>query len=144
MKLLKLNLGCGPDIKEDFINIDILNNQRMPDMVHDLNNGIPFNDGVVGEILAKHFLEHLDPARFHNFVGEMWRVCSDKAIIKIIVPIGKGWQRWPEHRIPFEDGSEEFFQILNINGKPLFKVQNKEIVGEGITEELRFELEVQK
>lgn len=144
MKLFKLNLGCGPDIREDYINIDIMNNQRMPDMIHDLNEGIPFNDGVVEEIIAIHFLEHLDPTKFHNFVKEMWRVCAKDGIIKIIVPIGKGWQRWPEHRVPFDDGSEEFFQIFNINGIPLFKLQNKKVVGEGIKEELHFELVVNK
>lgn len=144
MKLLKLNLGCGPDIREDFINIDVQSNQRMPDIIHDLNKGIPFNDSVAGEILAKHFLEHLDPACFHNFVKEMWRVCAKDAIIRIIVPIGKGWQRWPEHRVPFDDGSEEFFQILNRGGIPLFRLQNKKIVGKGIKEELHFELVVIK
>ncbi len=128
---------------EDYINIDI-NNAYGPDLLWDLNNGIPFNDGVISEIIATHVLEHLDPIAIHNFVKELYRVCCGNAIIKIIVPIGKNWQKWPEHRIPFDEGSEDFFTIFFTNKKPMFNIKNKEVIRteDGSGDELRLDLEV--
>lgn len=56
----KLNLGCGENKKDDFINID-WNREVEPDIVHDLNKlPYPFEDNSFDLIEASHVLEHLD------------------------------------------------------------------------------------
>jgi len=144
MKNLKLNLGSGSDIRDDYINIDF-NNAYHPDMMWDLNNGIPFNDDSVSEIYASNVFEHLDPVAFENFIRELWRVCKKGSLIKVVVPIGRNWQKWPEHRIPFDQGSEEYFAIFNQDNKPIFQIQNKEteLTPDGSGDVLKFELVVQ-
>ena len=53
--MIKLNLGCGEDIREGFINVDI---REMPgvDKIVDLENDFPFKD--VDYIRAYDVLEH--------------------------------------------------------------------------------------
>lgn len=79
----KLNLGCGEDKKEGYINCD-LSQEVNPDMCFDLNNGIPLKDNSVEEVFMSHVLEH-----FHEplkILKEVYRVCKNKAIVKIKVP----------------------------------------------------------
>jgi len=53
----KLNLGCGEDYKEGYINLDILDNEFV-DVIHDLNKfPYPFKDDEFGEIYIHHVLE---------------------------------------------------------------------------------------
>lgn len=55
--MLKLNLGCGQDIKEGYINIDI---RRLPglDVIADICK-LPFRNNSVDEIRAIDVLEHV-------------------------------------------------------------------------------------
>jgi SAM-dependent methyltransferase len=57
--VLKLNLGCGSKHWPGFVNIDgISNNRSVPDLLHDLNKPLPYDDGSVDEIHAIHLIEH--------------------------------------------------------------------------------------
>lgn len=51
MKKKKLNLGCGKDIKKEYVNLDI---RKFPgvDIIHDLNKfPYPFKDDSFDEII---------------------------------------------------------------------------------------------
>ncbi len=79
----KLNLGCGNYKKEGYINCDISFDVN-PDMCFDLNKGIPIENNSVEEAYMSHVLEH-----FHEpieILKEIYRVCKNRAIIKIKVP----------------------------------------------------------
>lgn len=79
---MKLNLGCGTQKKEGFVNVDIFGN---PDVRHDLDVfPYPFKDNSVDFIFISHCLEHLkEPEKFFN---EIQRIMKPGARCEIIVP----------------------------------------------------------
>jgi len=97
MEKVKLNLGCGNDLKKDYINVDA-SKEVNPDKVWDLEKTpLPFKDNSVDEILAYHVLEHI-----HNFIPlmhEFHRICKPGAIIKIKTPFYSSWGQFndPTH-----------------------------------------------
>lgn len=81
-----LDVGAGevhPHVTEGDVTLDV-DVFAEPDMVHDLEDGIPFPDGAFSNVTAIHVLEHLegDVAAW----DEMRRVAEARAIA--IVPIG--------------------------------------------------------
>ena len=63
-EVMKLNLGCDPDIRPDYINVDgsynLLLKPSAEIVIHDLNQfPWPFPDNCADEILMWHVLEHL-------------------------------------------------------------------------------------
>ena len=86
--MLKLNLGCGQNKLEGYINVD---NQSAatPDVDWDLEvMPWPFEDNSVDEVVLNHVLEHLgaDPAVFIGIFRQLYRVCRGGALVKIAVP----------------------------------------------------------
>jgi len=85
---MKLNLGCGMNKVEGFVNVDKFDTCN-PDMVMDLEE-FPwsFENDSVDEILLNHCLEHLgqDVDVFFGIVKELYRVCEAGALIQINVP----------------------------------------------------------
>lgn len=81
--MTKLNLGCRWDQKEKWINLDV-SKEVKPDIVTDLNEGIPFKDNTFDEILASHVIEHLRD--FISIMEEIWRVGKPDCIVTIKVP----------------------------------------------------------
>jgi hypothetical protein len=52
----KLNLGCGSILLDGYINIDLYNPSA--EVQHDLTKPLPYKDGSIDEIYAKHIIEH--------------------------------------------------------------------------------------
>ena len=98
---MKLNLGCGKDKREGYVNIDISPIFK-PDMVYDLNTGIPLNCRNVSEILCYHYLEHTDDIIFQ--MNEIYRVCDNKAVVDI---------RVPDYRDPFAIADPTHKRLFN-------------------------------
>ena len=85
---MKLNLGCGHDHKEGYVNVDV-SDLGKPDQVVNLEAlPWPWDDDSVDEILIKHTLEHLGQSTklYLDIICEFWRICRDGALITIIVP----------------------------------------------------------
>ena len=86
--MMKLNLGCGVNKIEGYLNIDKYPSGN-PDMLMDLEE-IPwkFDENSVDEILLNHVLEHLgaEVEVFFSIIKEMYRVCKNGTIIQINVP----------------------------------------------------------
>src|SRR6202012_3650744 len=57
---MKLNLGCGDKILEGFVNVDVVESRagKSPDVICDLHQLTPFEDGSADEIMAIHVVEH--------------------------------------------------------------------------------------
>ncbi len=85
---VRLNLGCGRDIKPGWINVDRFSAFH-PDVVADLESfPWPWPDNHADEILMSHVLEHLGaaPDTYIGVIKELWRVCRNGATVQIVVP----------------------------------------------------------
>jgi SAM-dependent methyltransferase len=83
----RLNLGCGRDIREDWVNID---SAPLPGVDHavdfDDKPVLPFSDGTVAFSQGSHVIEHLrDPL---PFMEELWRVTSPGGLAEFRCPYG--------------------------------------------------------
>ena len=80
----KLNLGCGPDIKKGYVNMDLVNLQGV-DVFWDLNKSPwPFKDDTFDEVYCSHVLEHVDD--LIKVMKEIKRVSKHGAVVVIRVP----------------------------------------------------------
>jgi len=82
--MTRLNLGCGYDIREGYINID---KWKTHETVMEVNldlNILPFKTDDVEEILMLHIFEHLKEPM--EFLKEMYRVSKNGAKWIIEVP----------------------------------------------------------
>ena len=82
---LKLNLGCGTDIKPGYVNIDRYNNTGEVDLNADLGD-LPFDDGSVGEIYTSHVFEHIGLSDMYAVITEWRRVLRDGGKLVLRLP----------------------------------------------------------
>ena len=83
-KEIVVELGCGtPNQRKGNIGIDI-NPENKPDIVADLNKGIPLQDHYVDKIIIHHTLEHLENPSF--VLREIKRVLKNEGIVEITIP----------------------------------------------------------
>lgn len=94
-----LNLGCGVDRLDGFVNIDI-DPAVEPDIVHDVGNGLPFSTESVSAVRAFDFLEHLSAEKTIYVINEIWRVLEVGGLFEHHTPStdGRGAYQDPTHR----------------------------------------------
>lgn len=80
----KLNMGCGNDIREGWVNLDFFNPNV--DVTHDLNKiPYPFKDNYFDYVYSYHVLEHLSQNPI-LVMDELIRICKSGALIEVHVP----------------------------------------------------------
>jgi len=127
----KLNLGCGKNIRKDFINLDIVKNPGV-DIVHDLNQiPYPFKKNEFSYIFADNILEHVDD--LIKILEEIHRISENKAVIDIIVPYFSniGAYQDPTHKHFFTLKSFDYFTrnfYYNYYTNVRFKMLNKKLI----------------
>jgi predicted SAM-dependent methyltransferase len=124
---LKLNLGCGKDIKKDYLNCDCISSEGV-DKVFNLDRyPWPFKEDTFEEILCNSILEHLDKPE--QAIREIWRISKPNARIQIIVPHFSCWQAWGDitHKRPYNSTSLFSFSknITHRSSKSLVNTQNE-------------------
>jgi len=80
---LKIDLGCGSGRTPNHIGFDCMPGSDA-DYICDLNEGIPLEDDSCINIVAGHFLEHVEDPEW--MIYEMWRVCHPTGEVRINVP----------------------------------------------------------
>lgn len=125
---LRLNIGCGFNLKPGWINIDIDGDAEF----HlDMRRDLPFADASASVVYSEHFFEHLEYfSEAQRFLGEALRVLrpgglfsvavpdaslvlksyvnSDYALLKTLTPYRPDWSDTPMHQVnhAFRQGTE--------------------------------------
>ena len=110
---MKLNLGCGRNPLDGYINVD---RAGLPgvDVVHDLETfPFPFDDATVSDIVGVDFIEHVrDPLAV---MDELYRIAQPGATCTFALPYGSHDAAWedPTHTRPYFVGSWSYFSQPN-------------------------------
>jgi predicted SAM-dependent methyltransferase len=80
---MKLNLGCGNDIKKGYVNVDNIKLKGV-DKVVDLEKKLPFKSNSCNEIIAYKIIEHLHNPHF--FIEECYRILKKDGVLKLSAP----------------------------------------------------------
>lgn len=84
--MLKLNVGCGWDVKQGYVNLDYA--PKTPDVFYyNLENPLPYKDGEVDEIYCSHVLEDF-LYEFPSILTDFARVLKKGGLLYIKVPYG--------------------------------------------------------
>ena len=79
----KLNLCCGDDKREGYINADF----KDADINFDLSGGvIPLESNRFSEVIFRHALEHFRPEIGSAILVEIYRILKDKGVLYVNVP----------------------------------------------------------
>ena len=101
---LRLHIGCGPKVKQGWINVDL---SPQSDITLDLREPFPFPENSCSIIYTEHFLEHLDyPLHAKSFLRECYRVLEPGGVISVGVPDTE----WPIAEYA-GTRSEDYFKI---------------------------------
>ncbi len=93
---MKLNLGSGFRQQKEYVNIDN-RPETDPDLLCDIEAGLPYEDDSISEIRAVDFLEHTHQVIF--VIEEIWRVLKDNGLFYSRTPAtcGRGAFQDPTH-----------------------------------------------
>jgi predicted SAM-dependent methyltransferase len=87
-----IDVGCGPNIRSDFYNIDY---SWLPgiDLCWDITHPLPFASESVGGIFTEHCVEHIEYSDFLKLAGELYRALMPGGTVRIVVPDGELYAR---------------------------------------------------
>ncbi|WP_051217598.1 methyltransferase domain-containing protein [Paenibacillus assamensis] len=80
---MRIDLGCGRNKHSHCIGIDKHPYEDV-DLVHDLNDGIPFPSNHVQFVMASHVLQYVNDLTY--IMREIYRVSQDRALVCLVVP----------------------------------------------------------
>jgi len=123
---IKLNVGCGRDIKKDYVNLDKIKAKGV-DVVHELNNfPYPFKDNTFDEIYASQIIEHLNNPE--KFIKELWRISRKNAKILIGTVHFSSPCVWGDitHKRPFQSDTMNWCNIKHMNNGNLSLIDANE------------------
>lgn len=93
----RLNVGCGKDIREGWINLDKVAHDGV-DIAFDLEqcrtNRIPLPDNCIDEFLLSHVMQQITDTL--AFMEELYRIAKPGAVCTIMVPHGSSDNSWAE------------------------------------------------
>jgi SAM-dependent methyltransferase len=109
----KINLGCGRNLIEGWLNLDnspsaifakiplvketlfrfglinksIYENEWSKGIIwHDVTKGLPYADGTIDKVYSSHMLEHMDHKAGELVIRECYRVLKPGGIFRLVVP----------------------------------------------------------
>ncbi len=83
---LKLNLGCGREVKSGFVNVDIAEREKKLDLACDLSMQFPFDNDSCQYIYSEHMIEHFEWLDGNNFLKNCHRCLQKGGTLRIVFP----------------------------------------------------------
>jgi SAM-dependent methyltransferase len=108
----RLNVGCGRNIMEGWINLDMMMLDGV-DIIADLddcaNTALPMEDNIIDEFLLSHVIEHINSPL--PLMQELYRIAKPSAKLVMRVPHGAHDDAWedPTHVRAYFTGSFGYF-----------------------------------
>src|SRR5690242_14256582 len=87
--MAKLHIGCGPEIKAGWLNIDVRDVNHPDFLNHDLLKGLPENLKDIEYCYSSHFLEHLTYDECEKLVKEIHSKMARGGVFRCSVPCFK-------------------------------------------------------
>lgn len=124
-KQIKINVGCGGNIKEGYINIDT-HNKNGANLLHKLPEELPFENESIDEIYASHILEDFNKEDYFKIMEDFHRILKKGGILHIKVPIWNNELSYanPHHQGIFCKYSFEYLyrKFNNYDEEPKYKL----------------------
>lgn len=140
---MKLNLGCGSQTPDGWINVDYALGARLMKVplfgilnkylklfnldwdkkifLHDLEKTLPWADSSIDAVYSSHTLEHFSKESGRKILSESYRVLRKGGIVRIIVPdLQSCITEYLEGRVKAEDFTDSL-GVLFINRKGYVK-----------------------
>ena len=113
---MRIDLGCGPFKKFEYVGIDVFDwSERYPKDEF-LQGEIPevlhnFKDNSIEEVRASHFIEHIPQCRVIEFMNEAHRILVPGGVFEINIPpsTGRGAFCDPTHVSFWNDMSFRYY-----------------------------------
>ena len=86
---LRLNLGSGMTPIPGFVNVDALEDAPDVDVIADISERLPFDDGAAELVYASHLLEHFPTDRVPELLAEWRRVLAPGGVLLIASPTSR-------------------------------------------------------
>ena len=108
---LLLNVGCGKELKEGWVNIDLIPCKGV--YYADVARRLPLKEGAFRHIHCEHLLEHLDYEQAKGFLNECLRILEKDGCLRLILPDAEKYLR------AYCQNDRAFFDSLDyLGGKP--------------------------
>ena len=83
---LKLNLGCGRNIKPGWVNVDFAERENKLDIVCDLSKEFPFEESSCSYIYSEHLIEHLEWLDGRILLDRCFKGLQQGCVLRIVFP----------------------------------------------------------
>jgi predicted SAM-dependent methyltransferase len=83
---LRLNLGCGRNIKTGWVNVDFAERENKLDIVCDLSKEFPFDESSCSYIYSEHLIEHLEWLDGHTLIKKCFKSLQVGGVLRIVFP----------------------------------------------------------
>jgi predicted SAM-dependent methyltransferase len=80
-----LDLGCGNNTHENFINLEYMWHPKI-DLCWDISRGIPFSNQALRGVFTEHCLEHFPLSVAQTIIQEIHRILMPGGRVRIVVP----------------------------------------------------------
>lgn len=119
---MKYNLGCGDDIRNGWVNVDIDPNS-FADITYDLEDTPwPWKTRSAEWILMDNVFEHLAPPTRTDVLNECHRILDRDGTLEMALPVpevGSGWDvthyNVPSWRWPLHPSWSHMWKLVNID-----------------------------
>ncbi|MCP4972034.1 MAG: hypothetical protein GY932_15770 [Arcobacter sp.] len=112
--MIKLNVGCGHDYRDGYINVDGSDLLPKVDKIINLSNDSllnHFDSDSINEILAKDFIEHFFHWEAINILSDFYKLLENDGVLKLKLPdfkfLCKTWFLSDEDKITYLYGGQD-------------------------------------